>query len=78
MQRIFTHPDLPTSIVEVKLIKGIGEKWLIFISDKFGVVTCFTLSAEYDSCPGDIPPDGDLLSLALLHTKYSIESTSRN
>ena len=76
MQRIFAHPDLPTSITEVKLIKGISGAWLVFISDRFGVTTHW--GQHGDRCLDNGPLTEDLLDLASLHVKYSIIRTNRN
>jgi len=76
MQRIFIHPDLPTSITEVRLVKGIDDKWVVFISDRFGI-SCWYGASAMGGIEG-IPKDSDLLDLALLHTKHSIRITLRN
>jgi len=76
MQRIFTHPDLPDSVTEVKLIKGISGAWLVFISDRFGVTTNWGMSE--DKCYGGSPLAEDLLDLACLHVKHSMRRTNRN
>jgi len=76
MQRIFTHPDLPVSVTEVTLIKGISGAWLVFISDKFGVTTHWSQSA--DKCYEGGPLTEDLLDLACLHVKHSVNRTNRN
>jgi len=76
MQRIFQHPDLPDSVTEVTLIRGISGAWLVFISDKFGVTTHWSQSS--DKCGERGPLTEDLLDLACLHVKHSVIRTNRN